>query len=98
MNTVDYKFMDQIGELMVETMRLTVMISLPILLVALVVGLIISIFQATTSIQEQTLTFVPKILAIVGAIVIFGSWIASSLIVFTLDLFDLMPSMMFFIK
>lgn len=98
MNIVDNVFMDQIGELMVETMRLTVMISLPILLVALVVGLVISIFQATTSIQEQTLTFVPKILAIVGALVVFGSWIASSLIVFTINLFDMMPSMMFFIK
>ncbi|MBR3732134.1 MAG: flagellar biosynthesis protein FliQ [Spirochaetales bacterium] len=82
-----------IAELMTETMRLTVMISLPILLVALVVGLVISILQATTSIQEQTLTFVPKILAIVLAIVIFGSWIAGSMINFTEYIFDLIPGM-----
>ncbi|MBP5707091.1 MAG: flagellar biosynthesis protein FliQ [Spirochaetales bacterium] len=82
-----------ISELMVRSMRLTVMISMPILLVALVVGLVISILQATTSIQEQTLTFVPKILAIVLAIVIFGSWIAGSMIGFTLDIFDMIPGM-----
>ena len=75
--------------LMTDSMQLTVMIALPILLVALVVGLIISILQATTSIQEQTLTFVPKILAIVLAIVIFGSWIAGSMIEFTLNIFDM---------
>ena len=82
-----------ISELMVRSMRLTVMISLPILLVALVVGLVISILQATTSIQEQTLTFVPKILAIVLAIVIFGSWIAGSMIGFTVEIFDMIPGM-----
>ena len=82
-----------ISELMVRSMRLTVMISLPILLVALVVGLIISILHATTSIQEQTLTFVPKILAIVLAIVIFGSWIAGSMIGFTVEIFDMIPGM-----
>ena len=81
-----------ITDLMVRSMRLTVMISLPILLVALVVGLVISILQATTSIQEQTLTFVPKILAIVLAIVIFGSWIAGSMIGFTVEIFDMIPS------
>ena len=79
--------------LMTDSMQLTVMIALPILLVALVVGLVISILQATTSIQEQTLTFVPKILAIVLAIVIFGSWIAGSMIGFTMDIFDMIPGM-----
>lgn len=53
--------------------------SAPLLLVSLVVGLIISIFQTVTSIQEQTLTFVPKILAVFIGMMIFGSWILNQL-------------------
>ncbi len=82
-----------IKEIMIETMRLATLISLPILGIGMLVGLIISIFQATTSIQEQTLTFVPKILAIIIAIAIFGSWISSSLINFTIQLFEMIPDM-----
>ena len=82
-----------IKELMIETMRLSTLISLPILGIGMLVGLIISIFQATTSIQEQTLTFVPKILAMIIAIVIFGNWIAASLINFTIQLFEMIPDM-----
>jgi flagellar biosynthetic protein FliQ len=63
------------------------MIAAPLLLVGLLVGLIISIFQATTSIQEQTLTFVPKIAAILGALILFGPWIVISMVQFTLRLF-----------
>ncbi|MBN1524467.1 MAG: flagellar biosynthesis protein FliQ [Spirochaetales bacterium] len=63
-------------------------ISSPILLVGLVVGLIISIIQATTSIQEQTLTFVPKIAAILGALMLFGPFIITSLTEFTVRLFE----------
>jgi flagellar biosynthetic protein FliQ len=63
------------------------MIAAPLLLVGLLVGLIISIFQATTSIQEQTLTFVPKIAAILGALILFGPWILVSMVQFTLRLF-----------
>jgi flagellar biosynthetic protein FliQ len=66
----------------------TLLISAPLLLVGLAVGLIISIFQATTSIQEQTLTFVPKIAAILGALVLFGPWIIISMIQFTQRLFE----------
>ncbi|MBS7344540.1 MAG: flagellar biosynthesis protein FliQ [Caryophanon sp.] len=49
----------------------------PLMLVALIVGLLVSIFQATTSIQEQTLAFVPKIIAVLVAIVFFGPWMLS---------------------
>lgn len=51
----------------------------PLLIVSLVVGLVISIFQTVTSIQEQTLTFVPKILSIFVALMIFGSWILNNM-------------------
>lgn len=51
----------------------------PLLLISLIVGLIISIFQTVTSIQEQTLTFVPKIIAVFVGMMIFGSWILNNL-------------------
>jgi flagellar biosynthetic protein FliQ len=62
--------------------------SAPMLIVALVVGLIISIFQATTQIQEQTLAFVPKIVAVLFSILIFGPWILSTLVDFTFNLLN----------
>jgi flagellar biosynthetic protein FliQ len=65
----------------------------PMLLVGLAVGLVISIFQATTSIQEQTLTFVPKIAAILGSIIVFGPWIFSSMVQFTIRLLNSMPNL-----
>jgi flagellar biosynthetic protein FliQ len=71
----------------------TLLISAPLLLIAMVVGLIISIFQATTSIQEQTLTFVPKIAAILGALILFGPWILTSMVQFTVRLFGKIPGM-----
>jgi flagellar biosynthetic protein FliQ len=65
----------------------------PILLVGMGVGLIVSIFQATTSLQEQTLTFVPKIAAILGALIVFGPWIIGSLVRFTIELFERIPEL-----
>ncbi len=69
------------------------MISAPILLIGMAVGLIISIFQATTSIQEQTLSFVPKILAILLSLVFFGPWMFNSMREFTINLFLRIPDM-----
>jgi flagellar biosynthetic protein FliQ len=71
----------------------TLLMAAPLLLIAMVVGLIISIFQATTSIQEQTLTFVPKIAAILGALILFGPWILASMVQFTVRLFGRIPGM-----
>jgi flagellar biosynthetic protein FliQ len=65
----------------------------PMLLVGMTVGLIVSIFQATTSIQEQTLSFVPKIAAILGALFFFGPWIFSSIVQFTIRLFEQIPNL-----
>ena len=70
----------------------TLMIAAPILLVGMLVGLIIAILQATTSIQEQTLTFVPKIAAILGAIFLFGPWIVTSMVQFTIRIFERIPN------
>ena len=65
----------------------------PVLLAALVVGLIVAIFQATASIQEQTLTFVPKILTILGMLALLGGWMFSVLRDYTVRLFDIIPQL-----
>ncbi len=62
--------------------------SAPMLLISLIVGLIVSIFQTVTSIQEQTLTFVPKILSVFLGIMLFGSWILTNLIEFINRIWD----------
>lgn len=62
--------------------------SMPMLVLALVVGLLVSIFQATTQIQEQTLAFVPKIVAVFVSIIIFGPWILNTVIDFTYNLLN----------
>ena len=62
--------------------------SSPMLICGLVVGVIVSIFQAVTSIQEQTLAFVPKIVAIFVSLLVFGNWILNILIEFTTNLFS----------
>lgn len=65
----------------------------PVLLAALVIGLVIAIFQATTSIQEQTLTFAPKFFVILGTIALLGGWMFTSLREYTIDLFQLISMM-----
>ena len=60
----------------------------PLLLLALIVGLIVSIFQATTQIQEQTLAFVPKIVAVLLGLVFFGPWMLSQLLSYTTEIFS----------
>jgi flagellar biosynthetic protein FliQ len=68
-------------------------LSAPVLLIGMAVGLVISILQATTSIQEQTLTFVPKIAAILLALIFFGPWMFSVLSQYTIQLFRQIPQM-----
>ncbi|MRH42273.1 flagellar biosynthesis protein FliQ [Aquibacillus halophilus] len=60
----------------------------PLLLLALVVGLLVSIFQATTQIQEQTLAFIPKIVAVLVGLVFFGPWMLSRMVEFTANIFQ----------
>ncbi len=63
-------------------------VSAPMLGLGLLVGLLVSIFQATTQIQEQTLAFIPKIVAVLLAVVIFGPWMLSHLLGFTESIFN----------
>jgi flagellar biosynthetic protein FliQ len=69
--------------LMREALMTVLIVSAPLLGIGMVVGLIVSIFQTTTSIQEQTLTFVPKIIAIFAAMIIFGAWMIRTLVNYT---------------
>lgn len=82
-----------VGQIVGQALLQILMVSAPMLGVAVVVGLTISIFQATTSIQEQTLTFVPKIVFVLGAIIVFGTWILNSMINFTMRIFGFIPDM-----
>ncbi len=63
----------------------------PILLVALAAGLVIGILQAATQVNEFTLAFIPKLLAVFAALGLFGPWLLSSLVAFTLNLYGLLP-------
>ena len=66
-------------------------LALPVLLISLIVGVLVSLFQAVTQIQEMTLTFVPKVLAITAALVILGPWMLSLIVTFTSGLFTGAP-------
>ncbi|HAN10595.1 MAG TPA: flagellar biosynthetic protein FliQ [Clostridiales bacterium] len=74
---------------------ITVMVSSPVLLVGLFVGLIVSIFQAVTSIQEPTLAFVPKIIAIFVAIGVFGPWMLTVMIEYIINLYSSMNTFLY---
>lgn len=75
-------------DIFTQTLVLIIKVSAPMLLVSLVVGLIVSILQTITSIQEQTLTFVPKLLAIFLTLMLAGNWIITTLREFIVELFQ----------
>jgi len=76
-----------------NALMMTVMLAAPMMGAALVVGLLVSVFQALTQINEQTLTFVPKILAVFAAMVVTGPWLLNSLVNYTAGLFSMLPNM-----
>ena len=80
--------LDTVLDIMREAIIVTIQASLPLLIVSLVVGLIISVIQTVTSIQEQTLTFVPKLIAIFAVLALFGSFIFGTVVKFTEELFS----------
>jgi flagellar biosynthesis protein FliQ len=77
-----------------HALLLSLELALPVLTVSLVVGVLVSLFQAVTQIQEMTLTFVPKVLAITAALVVLGPWMLSLMVNFTTGLFNGAPSML----
>jgi flagellar biosynthetic protein FliQ len=71
-----------------DALMLVITISSPLLLLALIVGLVVSIFQAVTSIQEQTLAFVPKILAVFIGVIVLGPWMLTQMVEFITNLYS----------
>ena len=84
---------DFISDISREGIKIAVMLSSPMLIGALIIGIVVSLFQAVTQINEQTLSFIPKILVIVGALVIFAPWMSDTLVTFTRDLIINIPIM-----
>lgn len=79
---------DAVADIARDALYLIIKVSLPVLLVSLIIGLIISIFQTVTSIQEQTLTFVPKIICVFLALIQFGPWMMNSMVEFMTQLWS----------
>jgi flagellar biosynthesis protein FliQ len=83
-----------VTELAVQTMTMAAKVSAPILLTALLAGFLISLFQAATQIQEQTLSFVPKMIAVAIALLVTGNWVLNEMVTFTQSLFDMLPRLL----
>jgi flagellar biosynthetic protein FliQ len=77
-----------------RALEVTLMLAAPLLLVGLITGLIIGAFQAATSINEQTLSFIPKLIAISATLVIAGPWMLKVLVSYTRELFESIPSLL----
>ncbi|MCK0715678.1 flagellar biosynthesis protein FliQ [Chromohalobacter sarecensis] len=76
-----------------QGMKVTLMLAGPLLMTALLIGLLVSLFQAATQINEMTLTFIPKILGVFGALVVAGPWLIQVIVDFTRELFQNLPTM-----
>ncbi|MGO1344598.1 flagellar biosynthesis protein FliQ [Chromohalobacter japonicus] len=76
-----------------QGMKVTLMLAAPLLITALLIGLIVSLFQAATQINEMTLTFIPKILGVFAALVVAGPWLIQTIVDFTRELFQNLPTM-----
>ena len=84
---------DVVVSLKMEAITVAMKIAVPMLMAGLVVGLIVSVFQAVTQIQEQTLAFIPKVVALVAIIAIFGPWMLGQLETYTTALWASIPQM-----
>jgi flagellar biosynthesis protein FliQ len=84
---------DTVVSLATQAMSLALKLSIPLLGVGLIVGVLISIVQAVTSIQEQTLSFIPKVLAMAAVLVIGGPWMLNQLLSYTAELWQSIPNM-----
>jgi flagellar biosynthetic protein FliQ len=82
---------DVVISLATQAMNVAFKVAMPLLLAGLVVGLIVSVFQAVTQIQEQTLAFIPKIIAIAAVLVIAGPWMLGQVLTYTTELYSGIP-------
>jgi flagellar biosynthetic protein FliQ len=79
--------------LLSQALELTLIVSAPLLLTALIVGLVVSVFQAATQINEMTLSFIPKLVAVFVAVVVAGPWMLQLLVDYTQRLFATIPTL-----
>jgi flagellar biosynthetic protein FliQ len=84
---------DQVISLCVSAMEVAMKVAMPLLLVGLIVGLLVSIFQAVTQIQEQTLSFIPKIAGLAVVLVVAGPWMLGQLLNWTEELYGQIPKL-----
>jgi flagellar biosynthesis protein FliQ len=84
---------DVVISIAVQAMEVGLKVSLPILLVGLAIGLLVSIFQAVTQIQEQSLSFIPKIFGLVAVVVVGGPWMLNQLLAWTRELYTSIPAL-----
>lgn len=84
---------DFVVEVVNQAIKVALMLSAPMLIGALLVGVLVSIFQAVTQINEQTLSFIPKILVIIAALVIFSPWMMETMVAYTRELFTSIPEL-----
>ena len=82
---------ETVTTIMAEAIKITLLVSAPMLIIGLLVGLAISVFSAVTQIQEMTLTFVPKIVAVFMALLITLPWVIEKLTTYTINLFNSIP-------
>ena len=80
-------------DLLQEAFKISLMLALPVMVSTLVVGVAISVVQSITSIQEQTMVFVPKMIAVFVSLLVCFSWMMSTILNFTADLFNAIPGM-----
>lgn len=81
-------------QIALQTMMVGLKLSAPILLTALIIGFVVSMFQSMTQIQEFTLAFVPKLVGVGLALLIWGNWMLHTLMSFTIGLFESIPAML----
>jgi flagellar biosynthetic protein FliQ len=84
---------EEVIKLATDALMLALKVGMPLLLAGLIVGLAVSIFQAVTQIQEMTLSFIPKILAVALVLIVGGPWMLNQIVGYTTDLYHSIPSM-----
>lgn len=85
---------EMVMSLAYQGMKVTLFLAAPLILTALAIGLLVSLFQAATQINEMTLTFIPKILGVFAAMVLAGPWLLQTITQFTTNLFQNIPLML----
>jgi flagellar biosynthetic protein FliQ len=83
-----------VTQIAITTMTTAAKVAAPVLLTSLLIGFLISLFQAATQIQEPTLSFVPKVIAVSIALLLTGNWALAQLVSFTHQLFDMLPHLL----